>query len=116
MWVMALSLLSHNLVAPFAHPKLQMIERVSLSAATTVIALSLAIPLGIGNTLLLELAIGIIQIATLIWLAVLAVPKGTFPRILHKCSGICELGRSKLASVQEPLVDVVAAGDEEERW
>ena len=66
MWIMALSTIWHAVQVPYAHPTQQRIETASLSATTFIIALSLAIPIGVDHASLVELVIGAVEIGAIL--------------------------------------------------
>jgi hypothetical protein len=67
LWIMALSTVWHRSARPYAHPKLQQIETTSLSATTFIFALSLAIPFDVNYQSVVQIAIGVVEVGTLLW-------------------------------------------------
>jgi hypothetical protein len=75
-WILALTLVSHLTFVPYGRkPALQALETKMLSSATVLMALALAIPIGFeaGSPIGIELAMGALQLGTLLGLVVLAV-------------------------------------------
>ena len=89
LWLMTASLLSHLWLRPYKKPRVQALEGLSLSCVTFIMAASLAIPIGFGQSLAVEVLIAAVQfgmLGRLAWLAArlqtkLRVPGGLVARL-----------------------------------
>jgi hypothetical protein len=99
LWLMTASLLSHLWLQPYKKPRVQALEGLSLSCVTFILAASLAIPIGFGQSLAVEVLIAAVQfgmLGRLAWLAAartkLRVPGGLVARLQWSGGKNAQLG------------------------
>jgi hypothetical protein len=101
LWIMALSTIWHTVQVPYAHPTQQRIETASLSAATFIIALSLAIPIGVDQSSLVEIVIGTVELGTMLGFLYLIGQHVSLRGALVLVCRVCEKNRDDVS--EQPL-------------